>query len=70
MSGGRYTLLFDAYTRRGGSVTHTTRELFLYKNTAQKLWNALAKRTCYNPRDFNDHAVLIQIGRASCRERV
>ncbi|RSX58491.1 CdaR family transcriptional regulator [Bifidobacterium samirii] len=53
-----YRAVFDAYTRNNGAIGRAADELFLHKNTLQNRLNTIARRTGYNPRDLEDHAVL------------
>lgn len=50
--------VFDAYTKRNGSISQAADDLFLHKNTLQNRLNKLAKLCGFNPRDLADHAVL------------
>lgn len=50
--------VFDAYTERNGSISHTADDLFLHKNTLQNRLNKMARVCGYNPRELSGYAVL------------
>lgn len=53
-----YASLIDSYINNNGSITKTSKELFIHKNTVQYRLNRLRILTGYNPRVIKDMVVL------------
>lgn len=53
-----FETVFEAYTKRNGSISHAADDLFLHKNTLQNRLNKMASTCGYNPRELSDYAVL------------
>lgn len=53
-----YKKIIKIYSKNNGSITKTSNELFIHKNTLQYKLNKLSNLTSYNPRILNDFVVL------------
>lgn len=50
--------LLESYTYNNGSITKTSEDLYLHKNTIQYRLNRLYDLTGYNPRELKDYVIL------------
>lgn len=53
-----YTALIDSFVKNNGSITKTSEELFIHKNTLQYRLNKIKSLTGYNPREIKDMVIL------------
>jgi len=53
-----YIQILSIYGKNNGSITKSSKDLFIHKNTLQYKLNKLAKLTGYNPRDLDDYVIL------------